>query len=110
MIFGVAMSHPHEISGLIAFTAGLFSFISPCVLPLVPSYVTYITGVSFKELTEGKNRSKLRGATILHSLFFIMGFSLVFILLGASATYLGQILARYQYWIMKVRRITLSFY
>ena len=101
MISGVDMGHPHEISGLIAFTAGLLSFISPCVLPLVPSYVTYITGVSFKELTTGENRSKVRWATILHSLFFIMGFSLIFILLGASATYLGRVLAQYQYWIMK---------
>lgn len=95
------MSQPQEISGMIAFSAGLLSFASPCVLPLVPSYITYITGVSFKELTDVKARSKLRWATIFHSLLFIMGFSLVFILMGASATYLGQLLAQYQYWIMK---------
>jgi cytochrome c-type biogenesis protein len=95
------MSQPQEISGIIAFSAGLLSFASPCVLPLVPSYITYITGVSFKELTDVEARSKLRWATIFHSLFFIMGFSLVFILMGASATYLGQVLAQYQYWIMK---------
>jgi cytochrome c-type biogenesis protein len=95
------MGQPQEISGMIAFTAGLLSFVSPCVLPLVPSYVTYITGVSFKELTNVEVSSKLRWATIFHSLFFIIGFSLVFILMGASATYLGQLLAQYQYWIMK---------
>jgi len=99
--FKLTMSQPQEISGMIAFSAGLLSFASPCVLPLVPSYITYITGVSFKELTEVEVRSKLRWAAILHSLFFIMGFSLVFILMGASATYLGQLLAQYQYWIMK---------
>ncbi len=95
------MSQPQEISGIIAFSAGLLSFASPCVLPLVPSYITYITGASFKELTNIEGRSKLRWVTIFHSLFFIMGFSFVFILMGASATYLGQLLAQYQYWIMK---------
>jgi cytochrome c-type biogenesis protein len=95
------MNQTQEISGFIAFSAGLLSFISPCVLPLVPSYVTYITGVSFKELTDAKSRSRLRWATVSHSLLFIIGFSTIFILMGASASYLGQILARYQYWMMK---------
>ena len=95
------MSHPQEISGMIAFSAGLLSFVSPCVLPLVPSYITYITGASFKKLTDAEAASKLRWATISHSLCFIVGFSLVFILMGASATYLGQLLVQYQYWIMK---------
>ena len=95
------MSQPQEISGMIAFSAGLLSFVSPCVLPLVPSYVTYITGVSFKELTDVGAGSRLRWATISHSLCFIIGFSLVFILMGASATYLGQLLVQHQYWIMK---------
>jgi cytochrome c-type biogenesis protein len=97
----LTMSQPQEISGMIAFSAGLLSFASPCVLPLVPSYITYITGVSFKELTEVEARSKLRWATISHSFCFIIGFSLVFVLMGASATYLGQLLVQYQYWIMK---------
>ena len=95
------MSQPQHISGMIAFSAGLLSFASPCVLPLVPSYITYITGVSFKELTDAETRSKLRWATIFHSLFFIMGFSLIFILMGASASYLGQLLTEYQSWIMR---------
>jgi cytochrome c-type biogenesis protein len=97
----LTMSQPQQISGLIAFSAGLLSFASPCVLPLVPSYITYITGVSFKELTDVEARSKLRWATISHSLCFIIGFSFVFVLMGASATYLGQLLVQYQYWIMK---------
>jgi len=97
----LTMSQPQEISGMIAFSAGLLSFASPCVLPLVPSYITYITGASFKELTDVEARSKLRWATISHSLCFIIGFSLVFVLMGASATYLGQLLVQYQYWIMK---------
>ncbi len=95
------MNPQQDISILVAFTAGFLSFVSPCVLPLIPSYITYITGVSFKELTDVKGKGKLRWATTLHSLLFIMGFSAVFILLGASASYLGQVLVEYQSWIMK---------
>jgi len=96
------MKQPQEISVLIAFSAGLLSFVSPCVLPLVPSYLTYITGVSFKELTDAKAKARLRWVTISHSLLFIIGFSMIFILMGASASYLGQLLVRHQSWIMKV--------
>ncbi len=95
------MSRPQDISGLIAFSAGLLSFVSPCVLPLVPSYLTYITGVSFHELTGAGAKAKLRWVTVSHSLLFILGFSAIFILMGASASYLGQLLTQYQYWIMK---------
>jgi cytochrome c-type biogenesis protein len=95
------MSQPQEISGLIAFSAGLLSFVSPCVLPLVPSYLTYITGVSFHELTDTGVKARLRWVTVSHSLLFILGFSSIFILMGASASYLGQLLTEYQYWIMK---------
>ncbi len=95
------MNPPQEVSALIAFFAGFLSFISPCVLPLFPSYLTYITGISFKELSEPQGK-KLRGLTIIHSLLFIAGFSFVFILMGASATYLGQLLATHQGWMMKV--------
>jgi len=96
------VSQHQDISVLIAFSAGVLSFVSPCVLPLVPSYISYITGVSFKELTDADTRSKVRWATVSHSLLFIVGFSTVFILMGASASYLGQLLSKYQYWIMKI--------
>ena len=96
------MQQSQDVSVLIAFSAGLLSFVSPCVLPLVPSYITYITGVSFKDLSEGGSKGKMRWLTISHSLLFIMGFSLIFVLMGASATYLGQVLVQYQSWIMKV--------
>lgn len=95
------MNPQQDVSTLIAFTAGLLSFVSPCVLPLVPSYLTYITGASFKELTDERGGSKVRWATLLHSLFFISGFSTIFVLMGASASYLGQVLVEYQPWIMK---------
>ena len=96
------MKQPQEVSVLIAFAAGFLSFISPCVLPLVPSYITYITGVSFHDLTDQETRKKLKWTTLIHSCLFILGFSTVFILMGASASYLGQILSKYQTWIMKI--------
>jgi len=97
----IAMNQTQEISVLIALSAGLLSFVSPCVLPLIPSYITYITGVSFKELTDVEEKRRLRWATASHSFLFICGFSTIFILMGASASYLGQLLNRYQYWIMR---------
>jgi cytochrome c-type biogenesis protein len=96
------MKQPQEVSVLIAFAAGFLSFVSPCVLPLVPSYITYITGVSFQDLTDQETRKKVKWTTLIHSCLFILGFSAVFILMGASASYLGQVLSKYQTWIMKI--------
>jgi len=96
------MKQPQEVSVLIAFAAGFLSFISPCVLPLVPSYITYITGVSFQDLTDQETRKKVKWTTLIHSCLFILGFSTVFILMGASASYLGQVLSKYQTWVIKI--------
>ncbi|MBI4823162.1 MAG: cytochrome c biogenesis protein CcdA [Nitrospirae bacterium] len=85
-----------DISYSLTFLSGVLSFLSPCVLPLVPSYVSYITGVSFEELTRGQNRQRIRRLTIKNSLAFIAGFSMVFILLGASTSLIGQLLYDYQ--------------
>lgn len=90
------------ISSLIAFSAGFLSFVSPCVLPLLPSYVSFITGLSMDELTKGGDKARVKGIIIRNSLIFIAGFSFVFILLGASATLIGQILITYQALIRKV--------
>src|SRR3989338_6293292 len=75
------MDH-HSTSFLIAFTAGLLSFISPCVLPLVPAYLAYVTG--------------RRGASMPHAVAFVLGFSTVFVALGASASFIGQLFTQYQ--------------
>lgn len=74
-----------DITIWIAFSAGILSFFSPCVLPLIPSYLTYISGLSFGELKEAHPGAKVRITVLLHSLVFIAGFSLVFISLGALA-------------------------
>ena len=92
---------PH-ISLLIAFAAGLLSFVSPCVLPLVPSYVSYITGLTLEELTSKTARRWVRGIIVVHALLFIAGFSAVFIAFGASASLIGQLLLAYQEFIQKL--------
>ncbi|MEA1923708.1 MAG: cytochrome c biogenesis protein CcdA [Pseudomonadota bacterium] len=94
-------SSTSQISLLIAFSAGIFSFISPCVLPLIPSYLTYITGISFDDLVDNQSRS-VRRRTLFHSLFFILGFTMVFVALGASATYVGNFFQENQTLIRRV--------
>lgn len=91
-----------QISLLAAFSAGLLSFVSPCVLPLVPSYISYITGLSVEQLTDASERNKFKSAIILNALLFIGGFSSVFIAFGASASFLGQILITYQDHIRRI--------
>ncbi|OGW57505.1 MAG: cytochrome C biogenesis protein [Nitrospirae bacterium RBG_16_43_8] len=89
----------NDVSFPLAFLAGILSFLSPCVLPLVPSYVSFITGMSFEDLTGSTDRKRVRNLTIINSLIFIAGFSAVFIALGASSSAAGQILFQYQEWI-----------
>ncbi len=85
-----------ELSFGLAFFAGLVSFLSPCVLPLIPSYISYITGLSFKDLTESSETSKIRKVTLINSLLFVAGFSSIFVLLGASSTTLGRLFFQYR--------------
>ena len=87
---------------LTAFVFGLISFISPCVLPIVPGYLSFISGVSFEEMQNTNSSSAVRKRIILNALFFILGFSLVFIGMGASATAIGQFLREQQNLISKI--------
>jgi cytochrome c-type biogenesis protein len=72
-----------------SFLAGVITFVSPCILPLIPAYLSFITGSSLDKLKSGVNPIK---STFLSALFFVLGFSLIFTLLGASATHLGVLL------------------
>ena len=81
----------------VAFLAGLLSFLSPCVLPLVPSYLSYVTGMS--GVAELRSRRHL---ALLHATLFVVGFSLIFIALGATATAFGRLLNAYQHWLERV--------
>lgn len=87
---------------LVAFTAGVLSFLSPCILPLIPSYISYITGITFGELTQQVLPKRVRFLTTTHSLLFIAGFTVVFVLLGASFTFLGGFLSQHQNVIKKI--------
>jgi cytochrome c-type biogenesis protein len=78
-----------------AVLAGLLSFISPCVLPIVPPYLAYLAGLSFEEL-QGDQRTAAAGRRVLAAaLGFVLGFTTVFVALGATASVIGQALARY---------------
>lgn len=85
-----------------ALGAGILSFLSPCVLPIFPSYLSFITGLSFSELSGSVNNIRTRRAIILNALCFIFGFSVVFMSLGASFSLLGQLLFDYQQILRKV--------
>jgi cytochrome c-type biogenesis protein len=76
---------------LVAFGAGLISFLSPCVLPLIPGYISYISGNSLNELIEKKN------VNLIPIILFTLGFSIVFIIFGAASTFLGQVLLQNSY-------------
>lgn len=88
-----------------AFVAGLVSFLSPCVLPLVPGYVSLISGVGVEEL-KGQESQLLR-KMMLNSVSFILGFSVVFITLGAISTEVGQLLASYKSFLAKVAGVVI---
>ncbi len=119
----------------VAFTAGVLSFLSPCVLPLIPSYATFVTGMSLDELTGRSGRSglgpgsggllagsagevalagagaaRVRRAVLTHGGLFVLGFSLVFMMLGASATVIGSLLRMYGDWVGRVGGVLLVFF
>jgi cytochrome c-type biogenesis protein len=81
-----------NVSFLTAFAAGLISFLSPCVLPLVPGYISIISGFSLDQLKDDRQKVSLRRTLLINSAMFIIGFSITFIALGASASWLGQVL------------------
>lgn len=82
-----------SVSVGMAFIAGVVSFLSPCVLPIVPSYVTFITGMTLDELT-ARGTAAARAKAALHAFLFVLGFTLVFVTLGATATVFGAVLHR----------------
>lgn len=84
-----------------AFLAGLVSFISPCVLPLIPAYLSFLTGTSLEELKAETDASK-RATVLLHALAFIAGFTVVFMTLGFVASAVGQQLITYRDWVARI--------
>jgi cytochrome c-type biogenesis protein len=90
------MESSSSLGIVVAFTAGVLSFLSPCVLPLIPSYVTFITGLSLEDA------ARARRTALVHSLLFVAGFTLIFVALGATATLLGRVLLSQRVWISRV--------
>ena len=82
----------------IAFLAGVLSFLSPCVLPLVPSYLSFVTGMSLEDLQEGFDRRRV----LTHAALFVGGFTLIFVFLGAGATFVGSFLLYNSEWIARI--------
>ncbi|WP_336788291.1 cytochrome c biogenesis CcdA family protein [Paenibacillus sp. MMO-177] len=92
----------------IVFGAGFLSFISPCCLPLYPSYLSYITGVSVNDLKEG--RGLFQKQALLHTVFFILGFSIIFFALGLSAGFIGNVFSRNQELIRQLGGIMVALF
>ena len=90
------MNDAPALGPIVAFAAGLLSFLSPCVLPLVPSYLGFLTGMTIDEMTDRRRHA------VAHACLFVLGFSLIFIALGAGATALGATLKYHKIWLARV--------
>ena len=103
-----------DVSLYMALAAGLISFLSPCVLPLVPGYISFISGVSFAEIREKEGSmpflSKEKRIILYSSIFFIIGFSIVFILLGATATWIGAFISSKIFILTKLAGLVIIFF
>lgn len=97
-----------DINIFLAIGAGFLSFISPCCLPLYPAFLSYITGVSVEELKEKNGMLKKRA--ILHTTFFLFGFSVIFIALGISTSLVGELFQKYDDFIRQVGAILVIFF
>lgn len=98
----------NDLNIWLAFGAGLLSFISPCCLPLYPAFLSYITGISVQELKE--EHAMLRKRALLHTTFFLIGFSIIFIVLGLSTTIIGDIFVEYQTLLRQIGAIVIIFF
>jgi len=96
-----------DVTVLAALLAGALSFLSPCVLPLVPPYLVYLTGTSLERLADQETKPAARRHTVLAALLFVLGFSTVFVALGAGASAIGAILRAYSYVLAKVAGIAI---
>ncbi|MCK1997424.1 cytochrome c biogenesis protein CcdA [Psychrobacillus psychrodurans] len=97
-----------QLSLLLAFGAGLLSFISPCSLPLYPAFLSYVTGVSLNELKEEKGM--LNKKALVHTLLFLLGFSAIFMALGFSTSFIGTIFIQYQDLLRQIGAIIIVFF
>ncbi len=97
-----------DVNAFLAFGAGFLSFISPCCLPLYPAFLSYITGASVSELKT--DNAMLQRRSILHTIFFLVGFSVIFIMLGFGTSFVGRIFSEYQDLIRQIGAIFIIFF
>src|SRR5690625_3360588 len=97
-----------EVNIFLAFGAGFLSFISPCVLPLFPAFLSYITGMSVSELSN--DNQKLTKKSLLHTIVFLLGFSSIFIMMGFGTTLIAEFLKVYQDIIRQIGAILIIFF
>lgn len=97
-----------EVSLLLAFGAGLLSFISPCSLPLYPAFLSYVTGISLNELKEDKGVFNRKA--IIHTLLFLLGFSIIFMALGFSTSFIGTLFIENQDLLRQIGAIIMAFF
>jgi len=97
----------NNVTLIAAFAAGFLSFISPCVLPLIPGYVSFVSGVSLEDMRGDAAVSSARRHVLITSLLFVLGFSLVFIALGATASVVGRFLFEKQPLLAKIAGVLL---
>ncbi|WP_193063956.1 cytochrome c biogenesis CcdA family protein [Oceanobacillus oncorhynchi] len=98
----------NEINIFLAFGAGFLSFISPCTLPLYPAFLSYITGMSISEIKEENKRMNKRA--LLHTIFFLIGFSSIFIMIGFTASFISEFLLIYQDSIRQIGAVLIIFF
>jgi len=96
-----------DVSIPAALLAGLISFLSPCVLPLVPPYLVYLSGLSLERFADDEPESAVRRETVVGAFLFVLGFSTVFVTLGASASVIGGLLRAYSYLLAKVAGVAI---
>lgn len=97
-----------DVNLFLAFGAGVLSFISPCCLPLYPAFLSYITGLSVNELKQ--EHGMMRKRAFVHTSFFLIGFSIIFILLGMSTSFLGEVLYQYKDLVRQIGGILIVFF
>lgn len=91
-----------NVSFLLAFSAGILSFLSPCVLPLMPAYISYLTGLAIEDMEEALDTKKAGVKLFYKSIGFVIGFTIIFMLMGASVSTLGQLFAVHQSLLRKI--------
>jgi len=95
---------------ILALVMGMLSFLTPCVLPLVPAYISFISGHSLAELKTERKNPGLAASVLIASVFFVLGFSAVFILVGAAASGFGRLLVEFKPWLMRIAGALIIFF